>query len=400
LLKFYGMKRLILLFSVFLLGGSIYAQTCTIVDPDGNPLTTTVVYRVGGTPIITCFETGAAPVNGDKIIIPDGVQLFVPNGGGVPNSPTPFHIGDIEILNGGEFRNNNAQAQLDGSVTIKSGGKMILNKITRLGDASDSPCPYKLNIETGGLLDLTGGGASDRMVICGNIIAQSGGGCNSCLIPGRPSGSPNPADYDCTLVLPPYCEPPGGFAGPLSFSSSGLPIELLFFKASKGLNRISLSWATASELNFDYFDIEKSSDGKAFHSIAKVTGHGTTNERKDYSLNDEKPYIGKNYYRLKSVDFDGYTEYFNVVMVDFDGKKSFSVYPNPSDGVSFTAETNFIPQNRAFIAIYSTIGSEIARYEVSGEASTITLPVKLESGVYYAKYISLDFNSTNRVLVK
>jgi hypothetical protein len=189
--------------------------------------------------------------------------------------------------------------------------------------------------------------------------------------------------------------------GGSSFCGVGpLPIQLLSFKAFKTEKNISLEWATASELNFDYFDIEKSSDGKNFYSIANVKGNGTTNERHDYSLTDEKPLIGKNYYRLKSVDFDGYTEYFNVIMVDFDGKKNFSVYPNPSDGVSFTTETNFTPDSRAFVVVYSTIGSEIGRYEVSGAVSTITLPVKLESGVYYAKYISLDFNSANRLLVK
>jgi hypothetical protein len=215
----------------------------------------------------------------------------------------------------------------------------------------------------------------------------------------------NADNYNCDIWIgknqEPYCAPPGGFGGPLAFSKNGiLPVKLLFFKGSKGLDDVKLSWATASELNFDYFDIEKSTDGIAFHSIAKVNGHGTTNERQDYTINDEKPYIGKNYYRLKSVDFDGYTEYFNVLMVDFDGKKNFSVYPNPSDGVSFTTETNFVPSNRAFIAIYSTIGSEIARYEILGNVSTITLPVKLESGVYFAKYISGDFTSTAQVLVR
>jgi len=50
--------------------------------------------------------------------------------------------------------------------------------------------------------------------------------------------------------------------------------------------------------------------------------------------------------------------------------------------------------------IYSAIGSEIARYEVSGDVSTLTLPVKLESGVYFAKYISADFTSTTQILVK
>jgi hypothetical protein len=187
---------------------------------------------------------------------------------------------------------------------------------------------------------------------------------------------------------------------PVSLTNTGLPIELLSFKASAGLIKISISWATASELNFDYFDIEKSSDGKNFQSIAKVSGHGTTNERNDYSLEDEKPYIGKNYYRLKSVDFDGYTEYFNIMLVNFDGSKGFSIAPNPSDGVSFTTETNFVPQTRAYISVYTTVGAEIAHFEVYGDKSEVVLPVKLASGIYYAKYISGDFTATNRLVVR
>ena len=100
------------------------------------------------------------------------------------------------------------------------------------------------------------------------------------------------------------------------------------------------------------------------------------------------------------MDFDGYTEYFNVLMVDFDGKRDFSVYPNPSDGVTFSAETNFIPQSRAFVVVYTTLGSEVARFEMPGNSVAVSMPVKLESGVYYARYISGEFTSTSRVLVK
>ncbi len=169
--------------------------------------------------------------------------------------------------------------------------------------------------------------------------------------------------------------------GPTISTGGPLPIDLLFFKASKGLSTIKLSWATASELNFDYFDIEKSTDGINFKSIATVKGNGTTSERNDYTLDDEKPMIGKNYYRLKSIDYDGYTEYFEVVMVDFDGKKNFAVYPNPTDGIKFNAETNFSPERNAFVTIYSTNGVEIARYRISGDQSELTMPVKLEAGL-------------------
>jgi len=329
----------------------------------------------GATPCTRLWVNSPATCsNGGTIIIPAGVTLEFDDNGDTWTGTNIEIFGVLKISAPG-------QVTINSSITIKSGGTLSNQSKINLGSASG--CGYTLSIESGGTFDIVGS-TPDRLNICGIEIARGGSaGCNA---------------YPAGPV--PYCEPGGGFTGPIVLNQGGLPIELLYFRGAKGLNKISLSWATASELNFDYFDIEKSSDGMSFTSIARVNGFGTTNERKDYSLEDEKPYIGKNYYRLKSVDFDGFTEYFNVVMVDFDGKKNFSVHPNPSDGVSFIAETNFVPQNRAFIAIYSTIGSEIARYEISGDVSTITLPVKLESGVYYAKYISLDFNSTNRVLVK
>jgi hypothetical protein len=337
------------------------------------------------TPTPTC-------ANGGIITIAAGATLEF-------DSPSDIWTGTTIIVEGTLLITGNG-SQINANILVKSGGLLTVTGKLRIGP-NTAGCGYTLQVELGGIVNVTdgGSGADDRLYICNKTVIISdtpGGSCNTYV--------PN-ADPPTAL---PYCNPIGGFqcggvgqpVCPLIFSEGGLPIELLFFKASKGLKKVSLSWATASELNFDYFDVEKSSDGTNFNSLARIKGNGTTNIRQDYSLEDEKPLVGKNYYRLKAVDFDGYTEYFNVVMVDFDGSKAFSVSPNPSDGVTFTTETNFKQENRAFVAIYSTIGSEIARFEVTGNKSSLALPVKLESGVYYAKYISSDFTSTVRVLVK
>lgn len=56
-----------------------------------------------------------------------------------------------------------------------------------------------------------------------------------------------------------------------------LPVELIYFKfkAISGPTGVSLEWATASEVNNDYFIVEHSVDGYQFKSIAKIEGHGT-----------------------------------------------------------------------------------------------------------------------------
>jgi hypothetical protein len=179
-----------------------------------------------------------------------------------------------------------------------------------------------------------------------------------------------------------------------------LPISLITFNGRALLDGIKLNWSTASEINFDFFELIKSNDGLNFNSIGEIKGNGTSNIRHDYSFKDEKPYIGRNYYRLKSVDFDGYSEVFSVIMVEFNGEKSFSVYPNPSEGHQVEIETNFVPSQATFIAIYSSTGSEIARYRVENDYATLKMPVKLESGWYYARYISSEFTSVSRFLVR
>lgn len=291
----------------------------------------------------------------------------------------------------------------------------ISNNVTIIGNFPISGGPGSLLSITGNsTLDITGdlgdatnngvqynvAAAGDKIIVDGTLYGKNN---NAFTGSGSISGGTLDVKNGSTCGTP--CPVSGGFSNCASGDGfcttyGVLPIELLFFSGSKGLNKISLSWATASELNFHYFGVEKSADGSNFYSISKVVGHGTTNTRQDYSFYDEKPLNGKNYYRLKSVDFDGYTEYFNVIMVDFDGKKSFSVYPNPSNGIELKAETNFVPSKNAFVTIYSTTGAEIAKFKVSGDVSTLTLPVKLESGWYYAKFISSDFTSFSRVLVK
>ena len=179
-----------------------------------------------------------------------------------------------------------------------------------------------------------------------------------------------------------------------------LPIELLFFKAIQSGDKVTVSWATASELNFDYFSVERSANGLDFGELEQVKGHGTTNERNDYRLEDRDPLIGKNYYRLKSVDFDGYTEYFKVVVVDFSGEKTFSIAPNPTDGTSLTFWTNFVPDATSSITIFDNYSSIIGKYKSADFGQPIGFDTPLKSGVYYARIVSKDFVKVEKFIVR
>ena len=188
--------------------------------------------------------------------------------------------------------------------------------------------------------------------------------------------------------------------GSINSTATPLPITLTSFSGRQIMKQITLNWSTASELNFDFFDIEKSSDGATFQSIATVKGQGTTNIRHDYSFTDEKPLIGKNYYRLKSVDFDGYTEYFDVVSVDFTADKLFFISPNPSDGASLGFTLNFVPDGNTSIIVYDNLSNIVGFYTPSDYSQNITFPNSLKSGLYFAKIIAGDFVKVERFVVR
>ncbi len=113
------------------------------------------------------------------------------------------------------------------------------------------------------------------------------------------------------------------------------PIELLFFRAILQGDSVLLNWATSSELNNDYFVIQKTQDWKRFEDVAVVDGQGTTDIRHDYRLVDLRPYKGDSYYRLKQVDFDGQFSHSQLVLISnevpIDQEPSLKVYPNPSE---------------------------------------------------------------------
>lgn len=112
-------------------------------------------------------------------------------------------------------------------------------------------------------------------------------------------------------------------------SSVPLPIELVEFKAEVVERKVVLNWVTASEFNNDYFVIERTTDGEYFSQVEKITGAGTTNDMKEYSTYDYQPVVGRSYYRLKQVDFDGKFTYSDLVMVEVADVDSWSIYPNP-----------------------------------------------------------------------
>lgn len=110
----------------------------------------------------------------------------------------------------------------------------------------------------------------------------------------------------------------GGSAGPL-------PVSLIGLNAQQEGETVKIEWTTASEINNHYFEIERTTDHTNYTLIGSVLGNGTTFNTNRYILTDENPVAGIQYYRLKQVDYDGRTEYYGPLSVNFKKADEFVI---------------------------------------------------------------------------
>ncbi len=116
-----------------------------------------------------------------------------------------------------------------------------------------------------------------------------------------------------------------------------LPIELSAFGVQKrSCNQFNIEWTTASEINNEYFSIQRSIDNiYSFETIDKMDGAGNSNAERSYSYDDELALNGEHtiYYRLKQTDYDGRSSVSNIILAKYscDDNTRLQVYPNPFD---------------------------------------------------------------------
>jgi hypothetical protein len=132
------------------------------------------------------------------------------------------------------------------------------------------------------------------------------------------------------------------FTGTATLDCTILPIELISFEAEylPEKDEVELHWATASERDNDFFEIERSSNGIDYEIIAKVPGQGTTDIETHYYALDPSPEVGVNYYRLNQWDKNGSGKYSEVIAVNIldEAYDLLAVFPNPTTG---TTEVSF-----------------------------------------------------------
>ncbi len=158
-----------------------------------------------------------------------------------------------------------------------------------------------------------------------------------------------------------------------------LPVTLLSFDAHFQDGEVLIKWKTASEVNTDYFTIERSPDGKNWDQIMRRDAEGSPQTGLDYEETDKYPLPDVAYYRLVQTDYDGNYSHSGIVAVNVKGKQ-VELFPNPVSGILSVRGSHV-----GKVKIISLIGQDVTSQAtlVNESKSFVQLDVSsLEKGYY------------------
>ena len=166
-----------------------------------------------------------------------------------------------------------------------------------------------------------------------------------------------------------------------------LPIELVKFDVSLMNNDlVALDWQTASEINTDYYIVQRSTDGTHWEDINTTPAEGNSNIPSFYHVTDQNPPSGIIYYRLKEIDIGGRFTFSKIEEIEILQSKiqTAFLYPNPSTTVTHIK----IPYSKQLEAlfIYDAQGKQVKHIQHPTHSNLIDIQVNsLPQGSYWIK---------------
>ena len=174
-----------------------------------------------------------------------------------------------------------------------------------------------------------------------------------------------------------------------------LRLNLVSFAAQQAGSDVTLKWITSSEINNDRFEIERSTDGRAFTKIGTVAAKNYEGQS-DYQFTDNSQWASeKRFYRLKMIDKSGQNANSQIIKISSKPSAAISIYPNPAhDYINITGTTGVTEIQLADIS-----GRVISSWK--NTASSVSLKIgEVGKGVYMLRLISNNGIETQKINIQ
>lgn len=177
-----------------------------------------------------------------------------------------------------------------------------------------------------------------------------------------------------------------------------LPIKLKSFNSAYKNNSVILNWQSMYENNFDFYQLEKSTDANQFTTVATIKGKSINGNAADYSFTDASIVKDKQYYRLKMVNRDGSFNYSQVITSSSKSTLEISLYPNPVNNLLVVTHPQL--SEIGTLQIFNQEGKLVKSATTQKGTAQTTVDVESLNKGAYALYFLVNGNSIVLKFVK
>jgi hypothetical protein len=192
---------------------------------------------------------------------------------------------------------------------------------------------------------------------------------------------------------------PYTYASGCPFENTPLPVTLLSFQGSLSKDQAQLNWSVADNQTGDYFEVEKSSDGKKFSTVALVS---TTQIQGNASYQYKEAADASAYYRLKIVNKDRSVSYSKVLLIKAQSggsNNSLALLQNPvQHTLAFSFTSSATSTNE--IAVYNLVGAKVHAEKLTVQKGNNVISLKLNNNLSSGTYFLEVKNNTERTTTK
>ncbi|MFZ9847820.1 MAG: T9SS type A sorting domain-containing protein [Flavobacteriales bacterium] len=177
-----------------------------------------------------------------------------------------------------------------------------------------------------------------------------------------------------------------------------LYVDLNSFFVKKDKTSAELKWASATELDHDYYSIERSADAQNWENIAVIEGKGNSSGMTFYQYKDTEPLAGKNYYRLKMVDKSGLADYSVTKFIQMEENYTmYKIYPNPTYNKVTLVGAEKIDE----VLLVNSLGMVVYQKKLDHMQKDVAMDFSnINQGIYWVKLLANDVLMHSETLVK
>jgi len=177
----------------------------------------------------------------------------------------------------------------------------------------------------------------------------------------------------------------------LSFGQTSLN----YFNANQVASNIELNWQSDTEMNIDFYSIERSIDSINYSLIQNITGSGSSPTQLNYSYTDISSFTDNcYYYRLKANHFNGFYQYLDTVKICYNSLSTsisdlkvnlfYNVYPIPITNGLLNIELS--EHEHCTLNIINQVGQVTLTLNNIKKKTSINCD-KLKKGLYYLQLV-------------